>query len=152
MVVASAGLQVIRYGLVLILLWIGGMKFTAYEAEGIKGLVENSTLLSWTYAVLSVQGLSNLVGVTEVLIGLLIAARPLSARLAAVGSALAVGLFLTTLSFMLTTPGVWEVGPSGFPAMSVLPGQFLFKDVVLLGAALWSFGEACQADRRKRDR
>jgi uncharacterized membrane protein YkgB len=142
--VASAGLHVIRYGLVLVLLWIGGMKFTAYEAQGIKGLVENSPLMNWAYAVLSVQGFSNLIGVAEVLIGLLIAARPFSARLAAAGSALAVGMFLTTLSFLLTTPGVGEASQGGFPALSVVPGQFLFKDVVLLGASLWSLGEACQ--------
>jgi reactive chlorine resistance protein C len=59
-----------------------------------------------------------------------------------VGSVLAVGMFLTTLSFMLTTPGVWEATEGGFPALSVVPGQFVLKDVVLLGAALWSFGEA----------
>src|SRR5271166_5704348 len=59
--VACLGQHVIRYGLVLVLLWIGGMKFTAYEAQGIKGLVENSPLLSWAYAVLSVQGFSNLI-------------------------------------------------------------------------------------------
>jgi hypothetical protein len=28
------GTQITRYGLVIVLLWIGGMKFTAYEAEG----------------------------------------------------------------------------------------------------------------------
>ena len=32
----------IRYGLVLVLAWIGAMKFTAYEAEGIKALVQTS--------------------------------------------------------------------------------------------------------------
>ena len=141
--VASAGQHMIRYGLVLVLLWIGGMKFTAYEAQGIKGLVENSPLLSWAYAVLSVQGFSNLIGVTEVLIGLLIAARSFSARLAA-RQPLAVGMFLITLSFLLTTPGVAEASQGGFPALSIVPGQFLFKDIVLLGASLWSFGEACQ--------
>jgi hypothetical protein len=31
---------------VVVLQWIGGMKFTAYEAEGIKPLVENSPLVS----------------------------------------------------------------------------------------------------------
>ena len=39
----------IRYGLVLVLGWIGAMKFTAYEAEGIKSLVETSPLMSWMY-------------------------------------------------------------------------------------------------------
>jgi uncharacterized membrane protein YkgB len=100
--------------------------------------------MSWAYTVLSVQGFSNLIGVTEVLIGLLIAARPFSARLSTAGSARAVGMFLTTRSFMLTTPGVWEASQGGFPALSVVPGQFVLKDVVLLGAALWSLGEAGQ--------
>ena len=31
----AIGTHVTRYGLVVVLLWIGGMKFTAYEAEGI---------------------------------------------------------------------------------------------------------------------
>ena len=39
----------IRYGLVLVLGWIGAMKFTSYEAEGIKALVETSPLMSWMY-------------------------------------------------------------------------------------------------------
>ena len=43
--VACAGLHVIRYGLVLILLWIGGMKFTAYESEAIRPMVANSPLM-----------------------------------------------------------------------------------------------------------
>lgn len=37
----------LRYGLVLVLGWIGAMKFTAYEAEGIKSLIETSPLMSW---------------------------------------------------------------------------------------------------------
>jgi uncharacterized membrane protein YkgB len=139
--VASVGQHVIRYGLVLVLLWIGGMKFTSYEAQGIKVFVENSPLMNWAYGSLSVRGCSNLIGLTEVLIGLLIAARPFSARLAAAGSALAVVMFLATLSFMATTPGVFEASAGGFPALSVVPGQFLLKDGVLLGAALLSLGE-----------
>ena len=83
-----------------------------------------------------------MLGVVEVAIAALIALRPLSARASAVGSALAVGMFATTLSFLLTTPGVWEPTLGGFPALSAVPGQFLLKDVVLLGAALWTLGEA----------
>jgi uncharacterized membrane protein YkgB len=52
-------------------------------------------------------------------------------------------MFLTTLSFLVSTPG-WEPSLGGFPALSVAPGQFLLKVVVLLGAALWSLGEALQ--------
>src|SRR6266446_6613332 len=74
-----------------------------------------------------------LVGVTEVTIAVLIALRPVAARASALGSALAVGMFATTLSFLLTTPGVWETSAGGFPALSGFPGQFLIKDLALLG-------------------
>jgi uncharacterized membrane protein YkgB len=134
-----------RYGLVLTLLWIGGMKFTSYEAEGISVFVSNSPLMSWAYSMFSVQSFAALLGVTEIAIALLIAGRPISPRAALVGSALAVGMFLTTLSFILTTPGVWEASAGGFPALSVVPGQFLAKDFVLFGAALRLFGDDWRA-------
>jgi reactive chlorine resistance protein C len=140
------GGHALRYGLVLILLWIGAMKFTAYEAEGIRPFVENSPPLAWTYPVFGVRGLSNLLGVTEILVGLLIASRPWLPRVSAVGSLLAVGMFLSTLSFLVTTPGAWVDELGGFPAISVL-GQFLIKDVALLAIAVWSFGEAVRAAR-----
>jgi reactive chlorine resistance protein C len=143
--VEAVGRYTARYGLVLALLWIGGMKFTAYEAEGISGFVSNSPLMSWAYSVFTIQSFSALLGVTEIAIALLIASRPLSARTAVVGSGLAVGMFLTTLSFLLTTPGVWETSAGGFPALSVVPGQFLAKDFVLFGGALRLFGEDWRA-------
>jgi uncharacterized membrane protein YkgB len=49
----------------------------------------------------------------------------------------------------VSTPG-WEPSLGGFPALAVVPGQFLLKDVVLLGAALWSLGEALQGIERGR--
>ena len=137
------GEALIRYGLVLVLGWIGAMKFTMYEAAGIQPLVANSLLMSWVYSIWSVQGFSNLLGATEVIVGLMIAFRPVSARIAAIGSGLAVMMFLTTLSFLFSTPG-WEPSLGGFPALSVVPGQFLLKDLVLLGAAVWSLGDALQ--------
>jgi uncharacterized membrane protein YkgB len=143
--VEALGRYTARYGLVLALLWIGGMKFTAYEAEGISGFVSNSPLMSWAYSVFSVQSFSALLGVTEIAIALMIASRPFSARAAFVGSGLAVGMFLTTLSFLVTTPGVWEASAGGFPALSVVPGQFLAKDFVLFGASLRLFGDDWRA-------
>ena len=141
----AVGRQAVRYGLVLVLFWIGGMKFTSYEAEGISVFVSNSPLMSWAYSVFSIRAFSALLGVTEVVVALLIAARPLSARAALVGSASAVGMFLTTLSFLATTPGVWEASAGGFPALSVVPGQFLVKDFVLFGAAVWLSGQDWRA-------
>lgn len=59
---------------------------------------------------------------------------------------MAVMMFCTTLSFLFSTPG-WEQSLGGFPAFSVVPRQFLLKDVVLLGASVWSLGEATSALR-----
>ncbi len=103
--IESIGGLIIRYGLVLILLWIGGMKFTAYEAEGLKGIVSTSPLLSWGYQVFSLQGFSNLLGVIEIAFAVLIAARPFAPLASAVGSFGATGMFLITLSFLLLGGG-----------------------------------------------
>ena len=146
--VEAVGRELTRYGLVIVVGWIGLMKFTGYEAEGIRLFVANSPLMSWVYRFLSVQGFSAMLGVVEVTIALLIAARPFSPRVSALGSALAVGMFLTTLSFLVTTPGVWETSLGGFPALSALPGQFLIKDLALLGISLWSLGEVWQTSQR----
>ncbi|HVK12725.1 MAG TPA: DUF417 family protein [Gemmataceae bacterium] len=145
----AVGTHVTRYGLVVVLLWIGGMKFTAYEAEGIRPLVANSPLMSLAYGFLNVGALSSLLGVIEIAVGLLIAMRPLWPVVSAAGSALASAMFLTTLTFLFTTPGVWEPSLGGFPALSAVPGQFLLKDVVLLGASLWTAGEALAARRAR---
>lgn len=143
------GGHVMRYSLVLILLWIGGMKFTSIEADAIRPFVENSPLFKWTYPVFGVQGLSNILGVTEIVIGLAIAARPWLAGLSALGSFAAIGMFLSTLSFLITTPAAWASEIGGFPAMAV-PGQFLIKDAALLGIAIWSFGEALRGRSQSR--
>lgn len=140
MSVQKLGELVIRYGLVLVLVWIGAMKFTAYEAEGIKTLVETSPLMSWMYKVFSLQTTSNIIGVTEITAATLIAIRPFSAKLSAVGSVLAVFTFLATLTFLFSLPG-WEKSLGGFPALSG-SGGFLLKDTVLLGAALFTLGDS----------
>ena len=145
-VLHTGGTHLTRYGLALVLLWIGGMKFTTYEAEGIRPFVENSPLMSWLYRIFSVGQFSALLGVVEIAVGLLIATRPVWPRLSAYSSLVAATMFVGTLSFIVTTPG-WE--PSlGFPALSV-PGQFLLKDAVLLGASLWTAAEAWEAALRR---
>jgi uncharacterized membrane protein YkgB len=137
----ALGLNIVRYALVLVLVWIGAMKFTAYEAMAIQPLVAHSPLMFWLYGLFSVQAASNLIGVAEIVAGVLIAVRPWSASAAVVGSLMAVATFVITLTFLFSTPG-WEPSLGGFPALSVAPGQFILKDAVLLGAAIWSLGEA----------
>ena len=139
-VIKRLGEFLIRYGLVIVLGWIGAMKFTAYEAAGIKTLVETSPFMSWMYRIFSLQATSNIIGVAEITAAALIAIRPLSAKLSAVGSMLAVFTFLTTLTFLFTLPG-WEKSLGGFPALSG-SGGFLLKDTVLLGAALFTLGDS----------
>ncbi len=116
--------------------------------NGIQPLVAHSPLLGWLYHFLSVRQFSNGLGVVEVGIALLVALRPWSPKACAIGSGLAVVTFLTTLSFLFQLPdgnhSRW------FPAISGAVGQFLLKDVVLLGAAIWSLAEASSAWRGGR--
>jgi len=56
-------------------------------------------------------------------------------------------MFLTTLSFLATTPGMFTV-VEGLPVPSGM-GAFVIKDLVLLGAALWTAGEALSARRAR---
>src|SRR5436305_12703931 len=147
--VEAVGRELTRYGLVVVVGWIGLMKFTTYEAEGISGFVAHSPLMSWMYGLMSVRAFSAVLGVVEIAVALLIAARPFWPRASALGSALAVGMFLTTLSFLVTTPGVWEPSLGGFPALSAVPGQFLIKDLALLGISLWTLGEAWQVSEQR---
>ena len=138
------GEAAVRYGLVLVILWFAVMKFTAVEAEGIKPLVAASPLLGWAYDFVSVNSFSKGLGMAELAIAFLIAVRPLSAKACLLGSAGAIGMFLTTLTFLFQRVA-WDPSLGGFPAPSAAVGEFLLKDIVLLGAAVWSFGEAWTA-------
>jgi uncharacterized membrane protein YkgB len=138
------GNAALRCGLALVLFWIGGMKFTAYEAAGIQPLIATSPLMSWLYRIFSVRGTSDLIGVAELTIAVLILLRPVSPRATLAGAIGAMAMFLTTLSFMLSLPGgVWATG-LGFPMLGEA-GGFLIKDVVLLGASAAIATEAYSA-------
>ena len=147
-ILRQSAAMVLRYGLVLLILWFGLFKFTPTEANAIQPLVANSPILSWLYSVTDLRGASRVIGVAEIVIALLIATRSVSARLSAIGGFGAVIMFLTTLSFLATTPGSWA-RVDGFlvPAGA---GAFLIKDLLLLGAALWSAGESLTALRGNR--
>ncbi len=140
----AVGGRVLPYGLGLVLFWVGALKFTSYEAEGVDRFASNSPLLSWADQLLGMRGFSSLVGIIEISLATLIATRPVLPKLSAVGYLGAIVMFVITLSFLLTTPGVWQPG-YGFPALSPAPGQFLAKDLVLLGTAIWTAGEALRA-------
>ena len=139
---ASAGLWVLRYGLVFFLLTFGVFKFFTFEAEGIRPLVANSPLLSWLYPILGVRGASVLIGVVEVTAGLLIALRPWFPRVSGYGSLAASGIFVITLSFLFTTPGALS-------PMSPING-FLLKDIMFFGAALFTCADALREAKSAR--
>jgi len=144
----NVGAAVLRYGLVVILVSVGALKFTAYESAAAAGFFLNSPLLSWIAPdIVSVRTFSGFIGVVEISLGLLIATRAFAPRLSALGSIGAIFVFALTLTFVFTTPGVWQPG-YGFPYPSPDPGQFLLKDLLLLGAAIWTAGEALSATRR----
>jgi reactive chlorine resistance protein C len=130
------GTAMLRYGLVAILLLIGLMKWTTAEAEAIRPWVANSPFLSWLYSVTSVQGGSIVIGCIELVTALLIAVRRWFPRATVVGSALAAGMFVVTISFLFTTPN-----------QSPDAQGFLMKDFFLLATAIWSAGEALRASR-----
>jgi uncharacterized membrane protein YkgB len=143
------GFAFLRYGLVVAIGWIAAMKGTAYEANGIHPLIANSPFLRWGYNVWTVRQFTAGIGGVELAIVTLIALRHWFPKACVVGSAGAVLMFLVTLSFLISTPG-WEPSLGGFPALSGDVGEFLIKDLVLLGAAFWSLGEALGATGQPR--
>jgi reactive chlorine resistance protein C len=146
----ATGHALLRVALVSMIAYFGAFKFTSAEAHAIEPLLTNSPLLSWLYRLTNVQGASRLIGAAELTIAALILLRPYRPMLSTIGSIGAIGRFLTTLSFLVTTPGIWRsvegcIVPSG-------AGGFILKDVFLLGAAAWSAGEALAATCRARAR
>jgi uncharacterized membrane protein YkgB len=138
-----------RYGLALVIGWIGALKFMNFEARQIQPLVAHSPFMAWVYQFLPVNDFSNLLGVFEVSAALLLAVKPLAPKLSILGSLLSVGLFVFTISFLFTTPGVGEAAGGGFPALS-LTGEFLLKDVPLLGLSFWTLADAIRATAPNR--
>ena len=130
----TAGQVVARYSVALFFIGFGLTKFTAAEAATIHPLLEHSPFLFWLPALFGQQLSSRIIGVIEITMGLMMAARLLSPRLAAIGSLGISGSLIMTLSFLFTTPHL-------DPALA----SFIVKDVTLLGVALWSAGEALQA-------
>ncbi len=145
----NIGAKIIRYGLALVLIWIGFLKFTPYEAEGIKGLVSNSPIFFWAYPAFGVRGFADILGVIEIILGILICMKSVSPKVSFWGSIGAIIMFILTLTFLFSTPGIIQMGYS-FPFISPQPGQFLLKDIVLLGAAVWTAGDSLLAIRSLR--
>lgn len=127
-----------NYALVIIFLIFGASKFTPMAGDAIAPLIMNSPLVSWLHGVFGIDGAARVLGVYEILTGLLIAARPANPRASMIGGAMATVTFLITFSFLFSTPGV--AGGNPFPLTML--GQFLLKDLVLLAVAVWIFADS----------
>lgn len=124
----NLGFYISLIGTVLILLWVGAFKFTPTEAAAIKPLVINHPLTSWMYKVMSTQMVSNLVGLFEITVAILILVGlkfKLIAKLAGIG---VIAIFLMTISYLFTTPGTWRI-VDGVPTTDF----FILKDIMYLG-------------------
>jgi reactive chlorine resistance protein C len=132
-----------RCGLATTFLWVGALKFKDYEVENAEPLVTASPLTSRLHEKLGAQKLARLIGVTQITLGSLIAAKPFAPQASAVGSFGAAGMMLGTLSFLVTTPEAWQEG-KGMPQLSML-GEALLKDSVLLGASLLTAADSLRA-------
>lgn len=127
----KTGYYISLFGAALILLWIGIFKFTPTEAAAIKPLVENHFLTFFVYKTVSVQMVSNAIGVIEIIIALLLI---FSVKFASLRKYAGIGMivtFLVTLSYLFTTPGVWKI-VDGVPVTDF----FILKDLMLLGFGL----------------
>src|SRR5207247_10447194 len=102
-------------------------------------------LTSRLHEKLGAQKLARLLGITQIILGSLIAAKPFAPRASAVGSFGAAGMMLGTLSFLVTTPEAWQEG-QGMPQLSML-GEALLKDTVLLGASLLTAADSLRDSR-----
>jgi uncharacterized membrane protein YkgB len=167
------GMNLLRLGLVIVLVWIGGLKFAKYEADGIVPLVANSPAMSFFYhhpapeyrQYMNKEGEFNPahrqwhetngtypfsygLGIVIVSIGILIALHKFFPQAAAVGSFFLILMACTTLSFLATTPEAWvpALGDTthGFPYLSGA-GRLIIKDVIMLGAAVVTLADSAKA-------
>jgi len=171
------GMGMLRLGLVIVLVWIGGLKFATYEADGIVPLVANSPFMSFLYhhpapeyrQHMNKEGqvvpanqqwnesngtypVSYSLGVIIVSLGIMIALYPIWPQISTVGSFLLILMALTTLSFLVTTPEAWVPGLGdphhGFPYLSGA-GRLVVKDCIMLGAAIVTMADAAKAYLRR---
>lgn len=128
-------------GIVLVMLWIGGMKFTQYEADGIEGLMRTSPIFSWIYGLFSVLHGSYFIGVIELIAVAGIALLPWSKNAYIAGLSIAALTFAATQTFVISLPA-YETS-MGF-TMLTGSGQFIVKDLALLACSIILLAKACE--------
>lgn len=127
----KAGYYISLFGTLLIMFWMGALKFTPTEANAIKPLIENSPFTSWMYKIWSVQMASAIIGVVEIVTAMLVMLGIRFSKLTKYATIGMTATFLVTTSFLFTTPNIWKV------VDGVLVTKFsLIKDLMYLGFGL----------------
>ncbi|HEY9343516.1 MAG TPA: DUF417 family protein [Hanamia sp.] len=174
----NSGVHITRWGIVIVLLWIGGLKAFRYEAVGIVPFVANSPTMNFFYKYEAPEYKKHMnkegeykpdniswheanntyifsygLGAFIILIGVLIALYPIWPAASAIGSFLAFIMSLVTLSFLVTTPETWvpPLGDAehGFPYLSAA-GRLVIKDVIMLGASIVTMAQAANTHLNNR--
>lgn len=112
------------FPVLLVLAWIGAMKFYEFEAQGIKTLLETSPFMSWMYSVWDLQTTSNLIGVFDLLTVALLVLSIYKPLFLVPGVLMALSVMLMTQTFLFTLPGAL----SGDTILTTT-GHFLIKDL-----------------------
>lgn len=174
------GINLIRVAILIIFVWIGGLKFWNYEAEGIVPFVANSPFMSFFYNKPAPQykeyklkegefdakkhewhqnnntyGFSRGLGVLIMAIGILTFLGIFSPKVGLIGALLAIIMTIGTLSFLITTPEVWVPdlgsGEHGFPLLSGA-GRLVIKDTAILAGALVVLSDSARSILKKQNR
>jgi len=122
----------------LVLLWIGGMKFTLLEAQGIEGLVKSSPFMGWLYNFFSIQTTSNIIGVYDLIAVVILILAMYSPKLAVPAILMSGMVFVVTQTFLISFSG----SLSSETLLSTT-GHFLIKDLWFL-ACLFFYYSAVQ--------
>lgn len=158
------GYGMMRVAILVIFVWIGGLKFMNYEAEGIVPFVANSPFMSFFYTKSAPEyktyklkegelnqkkqawhkenntyGFSHGLGILIVSIGILTFLGFFSTRIGMVGEILVIIMTIGTLSFLVTTPECWVPdlgsGEHGFPLLSGA-GRLVIKDLAIISGGV----------------
>jgi len=91
--------------------------------------------MNWLNDILGVRGTSDVVGIVELATAPMLIAGAFNSFASALGAAISSVTYINTPTFFLSTLGVAEHSPGGFPAISAL-GQILLEDLMLLAASV----------------
>jgi len=119
------------FPVILVLLWIGGMKFTLLEAKGIEGLVSSSPLMAWMYSFWDIQTTSNLIGVYDILALSLVILAIFQQKLLMPAVLMSGAVFAVTQTFFLSFSGALSS-----ETLLTTTGHFLIKDLWFIGNLL----------------